>query len=293
MKAIYINNLNETFNKEELSLMLGNFDGFHLGHQELLKELSKLNTKKGLLTFYPHPSAIFNESKFYSLDTIEDKKDFLKDYIDYIIVLKTSKEILNSSKETFINFLTNNRVKSVVCGSDYTFAYKKEGTVKDLEVFDLHIVADFKIENNRVSSTLIREYLKNGEIENANKMLGRNYFIKGVVKKGSQIGRTIGFPTANIDSSDYLFPKCGVYFCYAYINNRKYKAMVNIGINPTINLIDKKRLEAHILNFNKDIYDKEIKIEFIKKLRDEKKFNSKEELIETLIKNKQECENLV
>ncbi len=293
MKIIYINNLNEIFNYEELGLMLGNFDGFHLGHQELLKELSKINTKKGLLTFYPHPSTIFNESKFYYLDTIEDKKDYLKDYIDYIIVLNTSKEILNSSKVTFINFLTNNKVKSIVCGNDYTFGYRKEGTVKDLYDFDLHIVADFKIENNRVSSTLIREYLKSGEIENANKMLGRNYFIKGIVTRGAKIGRTIGFPTANIEETQYLLPKKGVYFCYTYIDNQKYKAMVNIGINPTINLIDKKRLEAHILNFNKDIYGKEIKIEFIKKLRDEKKFKSKEELIETLIKNKQECENLV
>ena len=293
MKVIYINNLNEIFNKEELSLMLGNFDGFHLGHKELLKVLLKINTKKGLLTFCPHPSTIFNESKFYSLDTIEDKEDYLKDYIDYIIVLKTSKEILNSSKETFINFLIKNNVKSVVCGNDYTFGYKKEGNVKDLNVFDLHLVKDFKIENKRVSSTLIRECLKNGEIEAANKLLGRYYFIKGIVTKGAKIGRTIGFPTANIEDTEYLLPKKGVYFCYAYVDDQKYKAMVNIGINPTINLIDKVRLEAHILDFNKDIYDKEIKIEFIKKLRDEKKFKSKEELIETLIQNKQECEKLV
>lgn len=292
MKIIYIDSLSEIFNNEPLALMLGNFDGFHLGHQELLKELLKIKTKKGLLTFYPHPSTIFKGTKFYSLDTIKDKEEYLKDYIDYIIVLKTSSEILNSSKETFLNFLKNNKVKSVVCGSDYTFACQKEGTVKDLNVFDLHVVPDFKIDNIRVSSSEIRTYLKKGEIESANKMLGRNYFIKGIVKKGSQIGRTIGFPTANIESSDYLFPKCGVYFCYAYINNKKYKAMVNIGINPTINLIDKERLEAHILDFNQDIYEEELKIEFIKKIRDEQKFASKEELIDILRKNKQECESL-
>ncbi len=292
MKTIYIDDLSKIFNKEDLAVMLGNFDGFHLGHQKLLKELLKLNTKKALLTFYPHPLTILRQKEFAYLDLISDKEEYLANKLDYLIVLKTTENMLNANKKQFLEFLINNNVKSVVCGLDYTFAKNKEGNVSDLKIFDLHVVPDFKIDNLRISSTLIRKYLSDSNIEDANKMLGRNYFIKGIVEKGSQIGRTIGFPTANVSESLYLIPKNGVYFGYVIINNIKYKAMINIGINPTINLIHKPRIEAHILDFNQDIYGKEIKVLFVKKLRDEKKFSSKEELIDMLKKNKDECKNL-
>ncbi len=292
MRTIFINNLKEIFNLEALSIMLGNFDGFHLGHQKLLEELKKINTKKALLTFYPHPLTILNNRDFKYLDTIEDKEEHLNNQLDYLIVLKTSKEILESSKEDFIDFLKLNNVVHVVCGKDYTFARNKEGTVRDLFDFNCHIVEDYKIDGVRVSSTLIRKYLSDGDIHLANQFLGRNYSVKGLVVEGSKIGRTIGFPTANVEETIYLLPKNGVYFGYTTVDNKRYKAMINIGINPTINLVKHPRLEAHILDFNQDIYGKVILIEFVQKLRDEQKFNSKEELIDMLYKNKIQCEGL-
>jgi riboflavin kinase/FMN adenylyltransferase len=273
--------------------MLGNFDGFHLGHNELLNELKKINIKKGLLTFYPHPLKILTNLDFKYLDTIEDKEKKLENDLDYLIVINTTIDILKKDKNSFINFLKNNNVSDIVCGNDFTFGKNKSGTIKDLSEFNLHIVPDFKIDNIRVSSTYIRKYLNEGNIDLANKYLGHYYEIEGCVSHGSHLGNTIGFPTANIEENEYLLPNNGVYFGYAIIDKKKVFGMINIGINPTINLLNKKRLEINLFDFKLDIYNKNIRVGFIKKLRDEIKFNSKEDLINMLNKNKLECLNLI
>ncbi len=293
MKTVFIKDLNEVFQNENLALMLGNFDGFHLGHNALLNELKKLNIKQGLLTFYPHPLKILKNLDFKYLDTIKDKEKKLENEIDYLIVINTTKELLNENKNSFINFLKNNKVSDIVCGNDFTFGKNKSGTVKDLSDFRLHIVPDYKIDNIRVSSTYIRKYLNEGNIDFANKYLGHFYEIEGVVSHGSHLGNTIGFPTANIEENEYLLPSNGVYFGYAIVDDKKIFGMINIGINPTINLLNKKRLEINLFDYNQDLYDKIIRVGFIKKLRDEIKFNSKEELINMLNKNKLECINLI
>lgn len=293
MKIVYIDNLTQIFNKEELSIMLGNFDGFHKGHQQLFNELLKYKTKKSLLTFYPHPLTIIKNIDFKYLDTISDKFEYLYNLIDYLIVIRTTKDILNSSKKEFIQFLQLNKVENVICGRDFTFARNKEGTIKDLNIFNLNVVEDYTIDNIRVSSTEIRSLIKSGSIEKANILLGHDYTIKGIVSKGNQIGRTIGFRTANIEQNEYLFPKCGVYFGYVTIDNNKYFSMINIGTNPTINKEIKSRLEVHIFNFNEYIYNKIIKVSFLKFIRDEKKFNSINELMDELNNNKNYCLSLI
>ena len=293
MKIVYIDNLTQIFNNKPLSIMLGNFDGFHRGHQQLFNELLKYKTKKSLLTFYPHPLTIIKNIDFKYLDTISDKFEYLYNLIDYLIVIRTTKDILNSSKKEFIQFLQLNKVENVVCGKDFTFARNKEGTIKDLNIFNLNVVEDYTIDNIRVSSTEIRSLIKSGSIEKANILLGHDYTIKGIVSKGNQIGRTIGFRTANIEQNEYLFPKCGVYFGYVTIDNNKYFSMINIGTNPTINKEIKSRLEVHIFNFNDDIYNKTIKVSFLKFIRDEKKFNSINELIDELNNNKNYCLSLI
>ena len=289
MKTIIIKSLNELFNKEPLALMLGNFDGFHKGHQQLLKVLKEKDIKKGLLTFYPHPLKVLNNFDFKYLDTIKDKEIYLENDIDYLVVLSTSKELLNLTKNDFIKFLKLNNVRDIVCGNDFTFGSHKSGTIKDLSLFNLSVVPDYTTNNIRISSTKIREFLRNGNVVEAKNFLGRYYELQGLVVHGSQIGRTIGFPTANIEENEYLLPKNGVYFGYAIIDNEKYFGMINIGVNPTINLIDKRRLEINIFDFSKDIYGKTIRVGFIDKIRDEKKFDSKEELVKTLELNRDTC----
>lgn len=292
MKTIYINDLEEVFNNEELSVMLGSFDGFHRGHAKLLEELLKYNTKKAMLTFYPHPLEILKNTSFKYLDTIIDKEEYLNDKLDYLIVLKTSIEMLSKRKDDFIKFLKNNNTVNVVCGSDYTFGALKEGTIKDLECFNLNVTSDFKLYNKRVSSTDIRKLLKRGKIVKANILLGHDYTIRGIVSLGNQLGRTIGFRTANIEQNDYLFPKNGVYFGYVTLDSTKYYSMINIGNNPTIGNTQ-LRLEAHIFNFDQNIYNKEIKVSFLRYIRDEKKFASLEALKEELKRNKEYCKNCI
>ena len=288
MKTIYINSLDEVFNNEKMSIMLGNFDGFHRGHNSLLEELMKFKTFHALLTFYPHPLSLLKDTNFKILDTVKDKEEYLATKLDYLIVLKTSKTLLNESKVRFINFLKNNNCQNIVCGNDFTFGKNREGTIKDLDCFNLKVVPDFTLYNKRVSSTLIRSNLLDGNIRKVTHLLGRYYEIEGIVSKGNQLGRTIGFRTANIEENEYLFPKRGVYFGYAIIDNKKYYGMINVGINPTFNL-SKLRIEINIFDFNQDIYNKTIRVGFIKHIRDEVKFNSKEELINELKKNKEEC----
>lgn len=292
METIYINKLDEVFNCDDLTLMLGNFDGFHRGHQELLKNLNKYNTKKGLLTFYPHPLEILKKEKFLYLDTVKDKEEYLSNQLDYLIVLRTSKEMLNARKYEFIRFLRNNNVINLVCGIDYTFGVHKEGTVDDLKIFNLDIVSDYKLYNKRVSSSEIRSLIKNGKIGRANILLGHDYIIKGKVVLGNQLGRTIGFRTANIEQNEYLFPKNGVYFGYVIVDGIKNYAMINIGSNPTVGGV-KRRLEAHIFDFDQDIYNKDIKVSFLKFIRDEKKFNNLNDLKNELIENKKYCLSLI
>ena len=175
------------------------------------------------------------------------------------------------------------RVKYITCGADFRFGFKREGDIIDLrKKFKLTVVDDYIVNRTRVSTSIIKEFIADGLIEEANNLLKAPYTICGKVVHGNKIGRKLGYPTANIEYQDYLLPKNGVYLTITTIKDIKYLSMTNIGFNPTINEQSKPRLEVHILDFNEEIYDEEIEVSFIKYLREERKFNNKEELINSL-----------
>ncbi|MFI3329651.1 MAG: bifunctional riboflavin kinase/FAD synthetase [bacterium] len=270
-------NLDKTMKLPILELnctTIGNFDGVHIGHQNLIKETKEAGFKSLVITF--------DEINKDNLFTLEDKIEKIKQLeVDYLIILKYE-DFKNMFYTEFIKMLKKLKTKKVVIGKDFRFGFKQEGDYIDLEnKFEVKRLDDILIDNKRISSTSIRQYLTEGSLEKVNELLGYNYFVKGIVVKGNQLGRTIGFPTANLETIVHLI-KPGVYKTITFYDDKEYKSITNIGVNPTFNKVDTLKIETFLLNENIDLYDKEIKVEFITKLRDEKKFNNKEELIEVL-----------
>lgn len=292
MKSIFIKDMNFEPLAENVCAAIGNFDGVHLGHQKLIAECKMHEYKSAVLTFYPHPSVYLKKITNYPLITpLEKKCDVISRLgIDYLIIVEFNEEVANMKKEDFILKLKQMNIKSVVCGYDFTFARKAEGTILDLaKEFEFYEVKKYLLGNIRVSSTYIRELITTGNVLEASRLLGREYSIRGKVIYGSQNGRLIGFPTANLYYSNYILPADGVYFVNVYYDGYLYLGMANIGHNPTFNFNLEKRLEVNIFNLDEDIYDQQIEVFFIKKLRNEIKFNSKEELIEQMKSDKKKC----
>ena len=283
---------NEIKNDKPLALAIGNFDGVHLGHQALINKLQTFdsNYQKGVMSFNPHTMQFFTKGQFQTIHTIDDKLEELKRYpIDVIYLVEFNLEFSNLEIKDMIDFLKRINVKKVVVGSDFRFGKKCLGKPIDLSKdFELHVVDDVYYEDILLSSTLIKDYISNGNLEAARTLLNHDYLISAVVISGNQIGRTIGFPTANLDYDNVLLPPNGVYFVKVYYDNKEYLGMANIGYNPTINYTKEKKLEVHIINFSKSIYGETVKIEFIKWLRPERKFNSKDDLINQLENDKKE-----
>ena len=289
MKSIYIKDKKFIKLPEPVCAAIGNFDGVHLGHQKLIEESKKHNLKSAVLTFYPHPSVFLKKIPNYPLVTpLEKKTDILsKMGIDYLIVIEFNEEIASMPKEEFIDALHQMNIKACVCGYDFTFGKKAEGNITDLaKEFEFYEIKKYILDDVRVSSTYIRELISLGNIEEANRLLGRQYSIRGNVIYGLQNGRIIGFPTANIDYKNFFLPKNGVYFVNVIVEGIPYLGMANIGHNPTIEYQDNIRLEVNIFGLDEDIYGENIEVYFIKRIRDEKRFKSKEELIKQLKNDK-------
>ncbi len=284
MKLI-IDNYKNIKNSEPLTITIGNFDGIHLAHQALLKKLSKYkDTKSGLVTFNPHPSKLFKVPNYQKLMSLDDKIKIISNFnIDYMFVVEFDEEFSKLSVNEFIDFLKNLNVKRVIIGSDFRFGYKKSGSINDLKkYFKVIVIEDLLTNNELISTTHIKQLIYNAKLDEAKKLLTRNYFITGPVMKGSNIGSKIGFPTANIDYNDYLIPKDGVYYANVIYQGKLYRGALNIGHNPTLNYSNKKRVEVHLLDFNGELYGSYLTVYFIKYLREELKFNNKDELIKTL-----------
>ena len=272
--------------KDNTCVTLGFFDGMHLGHQKILSVLSstaKENDLKSIvITFAEDVLNLFKMTK--SIVSIEEKLSAIASFnIDYVLVLKVTDNFMGLSaiefKEQVLDMINT---KYVICGSDFSFARKKEGNIEFLRNnsnYNIIQVDDVIINGDKVSSTFIRNLISNGNVDKANQLLFKSFSINSSVENGLKIGRNIGFKTANLKITDscYLL-KQGVYFGYVSYNNIDYKAMINVGINPTINLNDNLKIEAHILDFSEEIYNEKISLTFLTYYREEKKFENLDEL---------------
>ena len=286
---------------EPLALTMGSFDGVHKGHLGLIKQLKDLatpsNYKTAILTFVPHPKLYFDKSgKFKLLNTLEEKIEQLeKTGVDYLILQEFNQDFGSQEPEDFIKKLKDNyNLKLLLMGYDHHFGKDKKGDykhVKSLEDsldFETLLIKPVLIDGVPISSSRIRSLVQNGEVEKANELLGYPFLIQGKVVSGNRFGNQLGFPTANINlNSDHkILPKQGVYIVKSPIDGNEYYGMMNLGVRPTINGT-KQIMEVHFFDFDKDIYGKDLKIEFLKPLRSEKKFPSLEALTQQLKKDRE------
>ena len=269
-------------NDVPISLTIGNFDGIHLGHQSLiLKTTSFQDTHSALMTFDPHPVPFLTKKPYSQLMSVIDKLDCLEAYqLDFIWMISFDDDFASLTVDAFIQFLKSLHVKRLVLGKDARFGQYGAGGIDDLKLhFEVILVEEQIYNHMRISSSLVKSMLSQGEMNDVKHLLSRNYRIYGQVVHGNHLGRTLGYPTANIEYHSYHIPKLGVYSVGILYQNKWYYGMANIGHNPTINYQEKPRLEVFIFDFNHDIYGKHVAIEFYDYIRQEKKFNSKDALI--------------
>ena len=282
-------NFNISKNHKKSIVLIGNFDGVHLGHRKLFR-LADIYKKKfklniGVVTFEPMPKMYFNKKiKNFRLSNIDDKNKILKSLgVDFLITKKFDKNFSKMKSEFFIKEILSKKLeaKYIFVSNNFRFGNKREGNVKQLieneKNYDYQIVKPqpLILGSKVISSTYIRSLLGEGNLKKANKALTRNWSIEGIVEKGRQQGKQIGFPTCNIDIKDYVIPMLGVYAVKVYKKNSKkpLKAIANLGYRPTFNQ-KKILLEVHIFNFSGNLYDKYLSVEFIKFIRKEKKFSN-------------------
>ena len=281
------------------AIAIGNFDGFHLGHQKVIKRGKQIAKRKkisfGLIVFQPLPVMFFNKRlKNYRIDSLQQKiYSSKKQGIDFLIIKKFDKKFSNIKAEDFIKNILSKKLKTklVFISKNFRFGKNRAGDIKLLiknEKFynyKTKTISPFNKKNSIVSSTLIRKNIKKGKVYQASKLLGRPWTVEGIVKRGDRRGRKIGFPTCNLDLQNYIVPKVGVYSSRIIVDKKiKKKGIVNIGFRPTFG---KKKLvlEAHIFGLKKNLYDKRIKVMLIKFIRKEKKFKSLAELKKQISKD--------
>ena len=294
-------------NPTPLALSLGMFDGVHRGHQSILNELKKVaqqkNLSSGVLTFWPHPRMVFQPNEpLKLLNTIEEKSQLIEDYgIENLFLQSFDEEFRNLTGEEFVRQILVKALnfKYLIIGYDHVFGKNRSGNFELLQKlspelgFEVVQMEAVNLHNNTVSSTKIRKALDEGRILEANEMLGYHYPVTGKVVKGKQIGRTIGFPTANIEFAKHkLLPKKGAYIVETYVEGKFYKGMLSVGTNPTVNG-EKLTVEVFILDFNEDLYGKEITVKFRDFLHDEIKFDGLDGLIERLQDDQKRTESFV
>ena len=282
-------------NDKDLVLCLGFYDGLHLGHQKLIGEALKEGYPVGVMTFDVAPAVLLGKKENYSLTSTFDKANLLEDMgVKYLYLMHFEKETLKVTKDEFIErVLKPLNPKKIFVGADYKFGVLGEGNADYLKnFFDVSVIPLEKIDNMKISSKKIRELIEAGKVEKAATLLGRPYRMCGLVVEGGGNGRTINFPTANLELDySYVFPKEGVYMGYGYFMNRKRKAMICVGTHPTIHQLMKPIIEVHIIDFNENLYGRVLYVDFVQYIREVKEFDSLEQLREQLLKDEEKTKN--
>ncbi|PWH16077.1 MAG: bifunctional riboflavin kinase/FMN adenylyltransferase [Anaerolineae bacterium] len=276
---------------------IGTFDGVHLGHQEIIRQLVSLAQQKKLpavvVTFFPHPDRVLGkkEGRFY-LTTPEEKAEILGNLgVEIVITHPFNLEIADLSASEFLQRLKEKiAFRTLVVGYDFALGKGREGTVDRLAAlsqpfdYELHVIPPVRINGEVVSSSLLRLLLGEGNIQKVNQLLGRPFSLSGTVIQGDGRGRTLGIPTANLDIlAERAVPLHGVYVCHAIVNHQRYGAVVNVGVRPTFeNEPVAPRVEAHLLDFEADLYQEKLSLEFLGRLREERRFASKDALVEQI-----------
>lgn len=288
-----------------LSACIGYFDGLHLGHQQLVRNaIQSANEKNGqsaLITFDPDPWQVLkNIDDIDHLTTMEERiKIGASLGIEKWIILEFTKELASLSPDAFLNeILIPMNIQTLVCGFDYHYGCRGLGnieTLKQQQAFEVKVISEVDYEEEKISSTRIEKAISQGQMELSEKLLGRPYSLCGIVVRGNHIGTNIlGFPTANLElSASYVIPQRGVYVGACLVQDQLIRSMINIGHNPTCNHRDKLSVEAHLIDFNADLYGQPIVLYFYEKLRDEVKFNSADELIDQLNKDRLSTKNYI
>ncbi len=300
----------ENYDHKEKSsvLTIGTFDGVHIGHQKIIQRLNQIKNgnveKSMILTFYPHPRRVLDQSNdIKMLTTMEEKIQLLEKFgLDDLIIEPFTKEFSRLSALDFVrNILVNQlHIKQLVIGYDHQFGKNREGNFEQLtefgELYDFTVekISAQEIESVSVSSTKIRKAIENGDMSTANKYLGYHYLLTGEIIKGQGIGRKINFPTVNLSiAEDFkLIPKKGVYIVRAHFNEASNFGIMNIGFRPTVGGKG-QTIEIHLLDFYGDLYGSKIQVEVLTRLRDEKKFESIEDLAAQISRDEKSARNWI
>ena len=289
---IFRNKYNLKVTKNSI-LVIGNFDGLHKGHVSILNEaarFAKNNKRKiGLLTFDPNPKEFFSKEKNFKIISLNEKQKILSAMkIDYLIILKFNKSLRNMTAENFIEKILKEKIRpsKIVVGKEFKFGKNRVGNPNLLKkYFYTRIALQKKISGKKISSSEIRKLISLGKVSQVKKLLGRFWSVNGKVNSGDKIGRTLGYRTANVFLNDCILPLRGVYVTRLYLNQKIYNGISNYGVAPTFGTKKTDVLETHLFSPIKNLYKKNITIEFLKFLRKEKKFKSKKNLLDQIKKD--------
>lgn len=273
------------------SATIGNFDGVHTGHRKILSAVRETARRKGLsscvITFHPHPQKVLQNLDIPLLMPIRERLRLLEsEGMDFVACYTFTQDISKITAKDFISeiLVGKLKVKNLIIGPDFSFGRKREGNAELLKAmgsiydFETNVIGPVYIGDELVSSTAIRNLLKEGDARKAATFLGYNYYIEGDVTEGEKRGRQIGYPTANIETDWEMLPKTGVYATRTCLGDKKLDSITNIGYRPTFGS-SRLLIETHIFDFNADIYGKRLKVEFVERIRDEKRFESVDALV--------------